>query len=390
MSRSRKPQKSSRPYRSVASQMTFDHHAAVEEAAAAELRGDWATAYERHRSVPMFGESLHGSELGLLAGLGDEAPDWLVTRFVVGMAHRLEAYGQPRRSGRVLERIVPVIHPESIHLADIGCEHPEQVGPYVFARDWVVRQADIYEFGGLEDLLATDGASGALARAPLAEQWLMSDVIGYTVLGADGEVMRVADAASGDVVELLDLGLTHQVEPGAHVLGRVVPTATGPGLLFDSRPVPVDEDTARAVAVDPRRWLSIVGDRRRSGDLSRAFSHLSDTSLTADLPCWSWVLLLGRQVDDRSPHPATLVTEALGATMVLAVDPGAVRRQRHLVSELLLDELVDDRLIARFATVTHLQAWQNLAAELPPHAARRCRDALWMIDASSALDGMAG
>lgn len=390
MTRSRKSQKPTRPFRSVASQMTFDHRVAVEEAAAAELRGDWRHAYERHRSVPMFRQSRHGQDLGLLADLGDEAPDWLVTRFVVGLAHRLEMHGQPRRSGRVLQRVVPVIYPDAIPMVDIGCEHPEQVGPSIFGADWVVRQADIYDLGGLEDLLATPAAAGALARAPLAEQWRLSDVIGYTVLGADAGVLRVAEAVSGEVVELLDLGLTEQVEVGTHVLGRVVPTAVDPGLLFDGRPVPVDEGTARLVADDAGRWLRIVAERRLSNDLPSGFSHLGDTSLSADLPRWSWGSLLGHPVDDLPGHPATHAAEALEAALLLATDPVAVRRQRQLVSELLLDEALDERVLARFATPAHRRAWEVLAEALPPYAARRCHEALWLLDASTPGEGLAG
>ncbi|MDO9354424.1 MAG: hypothetical protein Q7T55_12055, partial [Solirubrobacteraceae bacterium] len=96
MSRSRKSPRSpsTRPFRSVTSQLTFDHHAAIEEASAAELRGDWATAHERHRSVPMFAESQHGGHLRLMADLGEDAPDWLRTRFVTTLVRRWEVYGQ--------------------------------------------------------------------------------------------------------------------------------------------------------------------------------------------------------------------------------------------------------------------------------------------------------
>ena len=368
--------------------MTFDHEVAVEECAAAELRGDWASAFEHHRSVPMFAESGHGAMLHVLADLGDDAPRWLVTRFLTVMARRLEVYGQPRRAGRVLEHVVPLIYPHSVPMEVIGCQHPQQVAPFIYARDWVVRQADVYDLGGLEDLLVVKGVEGAVARGERVEEWLDAPMGGYQVLRADGEVMTVADALTGDEMDLLDLGLTAQHPVGTHVLGRVVPTDTGPGRLFDAQPLPVDVRIAREVATRPEEWLEIVSARARSRALPPGFAHLEDPSMSADLPKHAWVGLLGDEIGAplRRP-PQTMVAQALKAALTLPEDTRAA--SRHLVSELLLDELLDDRTLARFATPTYRDAWTAIAAVVPRWARRRCQTALWMIDAVSS-DDLAG
>jgi hypothetical protein len=385
MSRKRhsgRPSQPARPYRSVVSQMTVDDHVAVEEASAAELRGDWSAALARHRSVPMFSESEHGGDLAMLARLDDDAPGWLVDRFVTSMAHRLEAYGQPQRGNRVLQTLVPMLYPGPIDMQVIGCEHPEQVGSRIYGRDWVVRQADVHDLGGLEDLLVHPGADGLLARSDRVEDWAEAPMGGWRVEHADGDVLVVSDAATGDEVRLLDLGLTVRIEPATHVLGRVVPTTAGPGLLFDWCPLPVDEPIARAVAEAPERWLRTIAHAVREGALRPGFAHVAPTGPSADLPRHAWADLLGHGADGYLPRPPrTLAPDALAAALDLASAPDGrdvVRRRRHVISELLLDEAVDDRALAPFATVERAAAWDVLAEVLPAHAAQRCHEALWL------------
>lgn len=377
------------PYRSIASQMTYDHEVAVEEASAAELRGDWSTAFERHRSVPMFAESHHGSMLSTLAGLGEAAPRWLVTRFLTAMAHRHELYGQPQRSGRVLERVVPVLYPHGVPVEALDCTWLEQVGPVVFGCDWVVRQADVYDLGGLADLVAMPEAAGALALGEHVDEWMQAPMGGYRLVAADGEVLTIADAVDGEERELLDLGVTCLHPPGTHLLGRVVPTDTGPGHLFDSQPLAVDARIAREVAARPGQWLDVLAVRTRSRALPPAFSHLPDRSLTADLPQHAWAALLGHPIGELLPRPpSTMVAEALKTALTLPSDE--VGAKRHLVSELLLDELVSARLLDRFALPVYAAAWRGLAQTLPDPARRRCDEALWLIDAVTDNDTLAG
>lgn len=387
MTDSRRPPNPSRPFRSIASQMTVDHHRIAAEATAAELAGDWATAFERHRAVSMWAESRHGGRLKMMAELGDQAPGWLRTRFVSELVRRWESYGQPRRAGRVLQHVLPHLYSDGVPLAAIGCEHPQQVPAWIFARDWVVRQADVYELGGLADLVHHAPAAGAVGTGELVGEWCRSVMGGYRVVGAEGGVLWVDDVRTGRRIEVLDLGLTAQLGPGTHVLGRLVPTTTEPGRLFDWRPLPVPERTARLVADRPDDWLSIVGHEHRVGRLAAGFAHQGDSALVTDLPQHSWGVLLGLGIDDDLPRPPhELAGNALKAALHL--DAADVRRHRHAIAELLLDEALDDRTVARWAQPRFAGAWRLLAAGVPSYAARRCDEALWLLDASD--DGLAG
>jgi hypothetical protein len=371
--------------------MTFDHEVAVEQACAAELRGDWRAAFDHHRSVPMFAQSHHGAMLRVLADLGEDAPPWLVTRFLTVLAHRLELYGQPRRSGRVLQHVVPLLYPHGIPFDAMDCDHPEQVGAMIYGCDWVVRQVDVYDLGGFDELLTMPEAQAALTKGEHVVEWITSQIGGYQVVGADGDVLTVADAVSGEEHELLDLGFTSYRPTGTYVLGRIVPTTCGPGKLFDWQPLPVDARIAREVAAQPERWLDVIAARTRSRALEPAFAHLSERSVSADLPQHAWVDLLGFPLDQRLPRaPHTMVAEALSAALLIATDPDSLSAGRHLIAELMLDELTSERLVSRFATPTYAAAWRALSHELPAHARGVCEQALWMIDASPASDELAG
>ena len=369
--------------------MTFDHEVAVEEAAAAELRGDWATALERHRSVPMFAESPHGAMLQVLADLGDDAPRWLVNRFLTMMAHRLETYGQPRRSSRVLQHVVPRLYPHGIPFEAMGCDHVEQVLPQIHGRDWVVRQVDVFDLGGLTELIGSGTAYGASLRGVYVMDWATAPMGGYRIVDADGEVMTVADALTGETIELRDLGLTAHHPVGTHVLGRVVPTEDdGPEWLFDWQPLPVDARIAREVARRPEQWLDVIAARTASRALPAGFSHVAASSLSADLPRHSWTSLLGHPLGEELPRPpSTMVAEALNRALQRASESDDVSPDRHVLSELLLDELVDERLVARFATAAYGEGWRALAGVVRPEARRRCETALWLIDAATGDTG---
>ncbi len=149
-----------RPYRSIASQMTPAYKRAVRETADAELRGDAAEAFRLHRSVPMFRQSTHGDRLQQLADLGAATPGWMINRWLTLQARRRLWTGCDEAAiNRVLQLVVPLVFPDGIQIEHIGCEYAEQVIPYINERDWVVRQVDVYDLGGLRRLLASDASA---------------------------------------------------------------------------------------------------------------------------------------------------------------------------------------------------------------------------------------
>ena len=179
------------------------------------------------------------------------------------------------------------------------------------------RQLCTYELGGLESFLG-ELASGRLTDAALlARAWAGARMGGYR-LGRHGSLVARDLRANRDVA-LLDLGADTSAQDG-WVIGRLVPSGTTPGLMFDTRPVAVDEQTALEVASSDTRggWVSAVKSALVEGRLERDRFESSDLELATD------VLESGTRRDRR------LGVRHLGAGGCGHVRPGldgAVRRR---------------------------------------------------------------
>jgi hypothetical protein len=385
-----------RPFKAIADQMTPTHYEAVREAADAELRGDAATALRCHRSVPMFARSNHGDRLELIAALGDDAPGWLISRWMTVQSRRRFWTGSdPNARSRVLPIVIPAVYPHGVPFERIGCEHPEQVVAWLNERDWVARQVDVYEMEALRKLVRHQASQELLARADQIEAWCSASMGGYRLEpeAAEPGTLRLVDLATDRSLQVLDLGAAEHLPPGQHVLGRLVPTEAGPGRMFDWRPLPVDRRTATAVARNPRPWLSILATRAAARLLPTAFSYLSETSMTADLPQHSWVSLLGRDVDVEPDELYDDLAElALAEALRLAgSDPAAITTRRNTVSELILDGALSDRVGSRFAAPQFLAAWRTLAEIIDGPARSRYQEmAMWSDAAPDDPDRLAG
>lgn len=386
--RSRRPSSSQvwrppdRPYRSIASQMTPEYDRAVREGADAELRGDAAEAFRLHRSVPMFRQSTHGDRLHQLAELGDDAPGWMINRWLTIQARRrVWTGGQELGTNRVLALVVPLLYPDGVPIERIGCTWPEQVGPFIYERDWVARQMDVYDLGGLRRLVDLHASAGLLQRSDQIEGWCAAPMRACRVERIDAarrDPMGLVDMTDGELLDVLDLGA--RLEPGDHVLGRIVPTAAEPGLMFDWGTLPVRESVAAAVAADPRQWLPTLHARTLRGEMEPGDSHRPESSLISDLPYRSWLTLVDvplAECPDHDPHP--LLAKALDRVLHLAErGPSEVLPHRHAIGELVLDPLFDEERRWRYVAPELLPAWRQLSEHLPDHARATCDEmALW-------------
>jgi hypothetical protein len=363
--------------------MTPAYERAVREGADAELRGDAAEAFRLHRSVPMFRQSTHGDQLQQLRDLGDAAPGWLVNRWLTVQARRRVWTGSDQQAtNRALQLVVPLIYPEAIPIERIGCEHVEQVMPWIYERDWVVRQADVYDLGALRRLVDHHVSAELLERSDQIDAWCGAPMRACRVdVVADGrDTVTVTDLTSGETIEVADLGMSLELGAGDHLLGRVVPTAEPPGAMFDWRPLPVGELVADAVAADPRRWLTTFHAQTVRGEVEPGHSHRAEPSLTSELPYRGWLSLVGVPLDDCPGHdPRPLVAEAVGRALDLAAEgAAAVAPHRHAIGDLLLDPLFDDTPRWRHVAPEHLPAWELLAQVAPRLARPICvEQALW-------------
>jgi hypothetical protein len=97
----------------------------------------------------------------------------------------------------------------------------------------------------------------------------------------------VRDLATDEVVELLDLGAHVHAGDDGWVIGRLVPSGTDPASMFDTRPMPVDEQTARDVASvrgSLGGWTRALDLAVRSGRFDPAALRSEDRELATDVP----------------------------------------------------------------------------------------------------------
>lgn len=198
---------------------------ALRASRAAEARGDAVEALRSHDQVSRLGRSMHRDLLATLVELDDRAPGWMYSRWMTAQA-----------------------------------DDP----PGTDERDWVLRQRRVYDDGGLRRLVETRASAELLDRADHVEEWVGARMGGYRLESDVDGCLQLTDLADDSLVEVLDLGLAAQHGPGSCFLCRVVPTRERPGLMFEWRPLPVDETTARQVAAEPARWLATVTDAART------------------------------------------------------------------------------------------------------------------------------
>ncbi len=365
---------SDRPYRSITSQLAPSHERAVCESADAELRGDAATALSLHRSVPFFRRSTHGDRLQQLADLGSAAPGWLVNRWATIQARRrMWTGGDQTGANRALQLLVPLIYPGRIPFERIGCDHPQQVLPWINELDLAVRQADVYDLGALRRFVNDHASDELLDRTDEIVGWVDAPMRACRIEYVDGQrtrPVRARDLTSGEELELLDLGA--DLAPGQHVVGRVVPISVAPGLMFDWRPMPVSAEAAEAVAEDPRRWLTTIHSLLVEGVLEPGFAHLPEASLTSDLDRHAWMSEEDRAAD---VDPMTVVERAVHQALT---GTSPLEGARHRLGDLVLDPAFNASMRWRLVAPELEAGWLRLSRALPGHARARCEEmAMW-------------
>ena len=117
----------------------------------------------------------------------------------------------------------------------------------------------------------------------------------------DGGVV-VTDLSVGEVVAVLDIGSEMVTEPGGFLIGRLVPIDERPGLVFESPPLAVDEQSAREIAAlrpagSGDRWVDVLARARAAGRVASDFSRAFRDSVVTDVEP-TLLLVSGNQEDE--------------------------------------------------------------------------------------------
>lgn len=268
--------------------MTREYHAFVKSSLAAERDGDAATALEYHQGVPLFARSTHRTLLAQLAALADEMTPWLWARWAAYQCTRVEDPGtecaQIQRFA--LDYTLRMFHADEMAATYEAGGDPVPFIAHTLGEDWAFHQICTYELDGLRRFLDTM-ATGTLAdECTLARAWTEARMGAFRVEAHESGDLVVRDLGQGRPVALLDLGARVHTGAGGWVIGRLVPSGTTPGQMFDTRPLPVDEQTAREVAADAARgtWISALERAVADGRLDRGALQAGGRELVTDVP----------------------------------------------------------------------------------------------------------
>ncbi|QNN52319.1 hypothetical protein [Nocardioides mesophilus] len=351
-------------------------------AADAELQGDPQTALRHYESIARFTGSMHHRRLRLLAEVGDDAPGWLWARWLTVQARRpLWTGSESTGPDPALETALKVAYPHGIDLSHSDVLSLDVFVASLYERDWVTRQLIVYESGGLGHLVDELAGPRLLEHADQPAAWVSAPMGGYRLESdSAGGSLMLTDLADGQPVEILDLGLAMEHAPGTHLLGRLVPTRTPPGRMFEWRPLRVDPMTARKVAANPATWLEVVAEQAATGALPMMFSYLDDdTSMAFDIADRSWLGLLETDDIDRIPTTDGLIDYADVALAVLPRvlwvaehSPEHLGAVRHYAEALLLEPGVCEEAREHFGGFSDVPAWRALAGVLREPARSRC------------------
>ena len=216
--------------------------------------------------------------------LGEQAPGWMYSRWCVEQAYRwMLVERDPRTDDAVVQTMVAAHAEQADEVADDAVRFRE-LGTRIAAGDWLCEQLAVFEYGGLLDFLDVKADASLVERCDQIRDWAETRLNGYVLEDANGSALRVRDLATGAPLEVMNIGALTDRGPDCPVIGRVVPVAAGPGLMFESRPVSVDLATAQGVAAastheDPAYWITCIGDGRHDERLEYAFSCRNRTAV---------------------------------------------------------------------------------------------------------------
>lgn len=289
----------------IADLMTREYDAFLASSMAAERAGDAATALEYHRGIPMFRRSPHIALLAQLADVVGAMPPWAWARWAAYQCTRAEDPGT--RSGEItrfaINYTVRMFHADSMQELYDAHDDPAWFLGLTIGQDWALHQLCTFELGGLEVFLDELAAGRLAEEAGLAREWLGCRMSGYRLERSGPLGLTACDVATGTTTDVLDLGA--DLRAGDFVIGRMVPSGTGSGWMFDTRPLAVDERTAREAAEGAGvrgRWVSALSDAIEAGRMQPEALRREDRELLTDVPS----LHLVEAGTDRAALPSTL------------------------------------------------------------------------------------
>lgn len=266
----------------------------------AEARGDAEAALDCYRRGVHVDGAPKQAELAHLAAVGADAPTWLVGRWAARQAYERMIVDQDPRLDDAVRAVLATTHELPDDLTEMSDRAWYELGTTAVATDWLVRELALYEAGGLRDFLDLHAEPPLLARAGPLQRWPDAPLQVYRYGSLQAAVLCVTDVGTDESWDVMHLGCAAGVDPEAFVLGRLVPVDAEPGLMFERRPLALDEQTARQLAPElpdePLGWLCVLNLAIEDGRQKHMIGRAGSTPLWSDV-----VLEPPTRTDDDEP-----------------------------------------------------------------------------------------
>lgn len=373
-----------RPGQDITPFLTPDDIAHLAGAIDAAARGDVRGTIEHELAGLVVEESLTVPRLQDLL-VSDAVPAWVYSRWCVDQALRWMLFHEDPRTDEAARITLASTHRDRL---DTLLDDPTgliEYGNLVVAADWVCHQLATYEYGGLADFLDLRAESGLLDKSDRVHDWWAAPMSVYAFLEMAGSALVLHDLVTDDEVRALNVGAMSDRAGRDLLLGRVVPISTEPGLMFESRPIALDAETAQDAASRIRAgrrlgWLAALAAARDQGRLPIGFSCTEHTLFTSDLVA-RWPDELGeepapRMQDLMSRGHSYAVANAVGvlecALIAARISPDSVGAVvPHVAAAMGVPGAFEAALLECAGPDTAAE-WRVLAGVTPEHVSGRC------------------
>lgn len=255
---------------------------------AAEWSGDLEAALAYHRGIPAFDRGRHRAILHQVWECAGSFTPWLWARWAVYQASRCDALSTEtgRQQRATAQEALDLFHCDALDDDFQRGGDPVRTMAQVMGESWAFHQLCVE--GSVVTTFMEELAAGPLRdAADLVRSWVQTPVKGFEVPARD-TCLRVRDLATGEILEPLDIGAGcgESREEGAFVLGRLVPTGVDDQLMFDTRPLAVDERTALDAvgAAGDDGWVDALLLALEEGRMCEAQLSSEDLGLASDVP----------------------------------------------------------------------------------------------------------
>lgn len=354
----------------------------------AGARGDLEACLRHELSGAVVLESPRYAQLHDLLDLGDAAPAWAYSRWCLDLAYRTMLLDPVPLADHAVKMVLAALYPESLGRALGDLTAFRVLGTRVAAIDTVVEDVALFELGGLHDYLDHVAQPGLIGRADRIAEWADARMGVFAYRATRGCRLVLTDMRTGRDVEVLNIGAMSMVGE-EHLVGRLVPISAEPGLMFASRPIPVDPATAEDIAdaalddeLGSLTWLFALGLAVELDRAPEGFHVVGITPYSSDLP----YLISSGDEPEEAPYIAELrakgysedVAHAVGSIDVALLaaelsDQGAAAAGPHVTAALTIPGGFDAAIVECTAPET-AKAWELLTAVVPEHVAPRCRE----------------